>query len=207
MSASAETSAACCCGPQVSVYRRCCVCDVMWWAVYVVCHSKTAAPDIEPLGTCVSVRVFRLLYACVLICNGQAASHQCHSQRRRKTLMLFHTDTCLTPLSSSLTVLQADVCVLLCRTVTSHQTMNLNSGLKPILLFHNYISAPSLSSYSFLFFQIFSLTYPFLKLKNLSTWVILCVWFITSPNLKPVLNQVVNPLGFKINPHNNISHH
>lgn len=128
---------------------------LMWCAVYAVCHSKTAAPDIKPLGTCVSARVFWLLYVCVFVCKGQSASHQCHWQRQRKTLMLFHTDTYLTPLSLALTVLKADICVLLCRTVTSHQTMYLNSGLKPLLLLHNHISAPSLSSFAFLSFSSF----------------------------------------------------
>lgn len=37
--------------------------------------------------------------------------------------MLFHTDTYLTPLSVTLTLLQADICMLVCRTVTSHETM------------------------------------------------------------------------------------
>lgn len=83
----------------------------------VCCVSQqNSCSCIEPLGTCVCVVV------CVYMCKGQTAVYHCHSQRQRKTLMLFHSDTYLTPLSLTLTLLQADICVLVCRTVTSHQT-------------------------------------------------------------------------------------
>lgn len=64
------------------------------------------------------------LCVCMCVCVwGQTASYRCHSQRQRKTLMLVRTDTYLTPLSLTLTLLQADICVLVCRTVISHQTL------------------------------------------------------------------------------------
>lgn len=100
----------------------------MWFAVYAVCHGKTAVPDIEPLGTWLSVCACfvcarcDLSHLCVFIRPGQTALNHCRSQRQRKTLMLSHSDTYLTPLSWTLTVLRADVCVLVCRAVTSHQT-------------------------------------------------------------------------------------
>lgn len=92
--------------------RSCCVSDVM---CSVCCVSQqNSCSCTEPLGTCVC--------ACVCVW-GQTASYRCHSQRQRKTLMLVRTDTYLTPLSLTLTLLQADICVLVCRTVISHQTL------------------------------------------------------------------------------------
>ncbi len=128
----------------------------MWCAVYAVCHSKNSCSCMEPLGTCVGVCVFVLLHECACMCKGQTALYHCHSQRQRQTLMLFHTDTYLTPLSSTLTLLQADVCVLVCRSVASHQT------IAPKLLPTAHSSPPqsffrSLTPFLlFLFFPFFS---------------------------------------------------
>lgn len=147
----------------------------MWFAVYAVCHRKTAVPDIEPLGTWLSVCVCfvcahcDLLHMCVFIRTGQTALNHCRSQRQRKTLMLSHSDTYLTPLSWTLTVLRADVCVLVCRAVTSHQTAAPRSwptasslplqSYFPISLFH----------FTVLFLLSFSSIYINLTLKKLNT--------------------------------------
>lgn len=102
--------------------RSRCVSDVMCSVCYV--SQQNSCSCVEPLGTCVYVFVLLYVCVCVYMWKGQTALYHCHSQRQRKTLMLFHTDTYLTPLSLTLTLLQADiVCVLVCRTVTSHQTM------------------------------------------------------------------------------------
>lgn len=102
--------------------RSCCVSDVM---CSVCCVSQqNSCSCIEPLGTCVYVHTFVLSYICLCVCvRGPAALYHCHSLRQRKTLMLFYTDTYLTPLSLTLTLLQADIRVIVCRTVISHQTM------------------------------------------------------------------------------------
>lgn len=134
--------------------RSCCVSDVM---CSVCCVSQlNSCSCTEPLGTCVSVCACLCccLRAFVYTCKGQTGLYRCHSVRRRKTLMLFHTDTYLTPLSLTPSLLQADICVLVCHTVTSHQTMAQNPGLKPSPLLQSHFSALSLHSSCFFSFSI-----------------------------------------------------
>lgn len=147
----------------------------MWFAVYTVCHGKTAVPDIEPLGTWLSVCACfvcarcDLSHMCVFIRPGQTALNHCRSQRQRKTLMLSHSDTYLTPLSWTLTVLRADVCALVCRAVTSHQT----AAPRPLAysLFsplQSYFPSP-LFHFAVLFLQSFTSIDINLTLKDLDT--------------------------------------
>lgn len=97
---------------------------LMWCAVYAVCQGKTAAPDTEPLGTCVCACVGDgLLYITVTHRGGER--HRCCS---RLTLIWRHCPR----LSLSCRQIYMPSCV-----VQSHQIKPwlLNSGPKPVLVF------------------------------------------------------------------------
>lgn len=130
----------------------------MWCAVYAVCHSKTAA-SAHSRWAPVHVHVCLCCFTCVYVCKGQIAIYHCHSQRQRKTLMLFHSDTYLSPLSLTLPSSRG-IYVLLCAKQSHHITpWHRNSGLKPILLLHNHFSALSI------LFSRFFLNLPSLTLQ------------------------------------------
>lgn len=100
--------------------RSCCGFDVMC-SVCCVSHQNSYG-CIRPLGSHISACLCCcVVYVCVF---RQTALHHCHSQKQRKTLMLFYPDTYLTPLSLSLTLLQADVRIHVFLTFISHQTDN-----------------------------------------------------------------------------------
>lgn len=110
-----------------------------------------------------------LSHLCVFIRLGQTALNHCRSQRQRKTLMLSHSDTYLTPLSRTLTLLRADVCVQ-CVAQSHHiKPRHLDPGLQPFRSLYSHISL-SLHFISLcLFLQSFSSIDIDLTLNGLDT--------------------------------------
>lgn len=103
-------------GPEV--VGSCCVSDVI---CCVCCKSQqNGFFCLEPLGTW-ECACLRCCTACMPIF-WQPALFHCHSCAQRGTLTLFYTDTYLTSMPLTLTLLQADECVPVCLIVISHQT-------------------------------------------------------------------------------------